>query len=229
MELLFTGLYENTAGLMTLSSFLVCTISAMLLGFAVSLVYSFRSTYSKSFLRSLAMLPGIICMVIMMASGSLGVGIAIAGCFSLIRFRSNPGTAKEITAILLTSAIGTACGMGYPAFALLFTIIIALFYFAYELTGYGAVRNYNLRKTLRITVPEDLEYSSMFKEVFKKYTTSAELVRVKTSNLGSLNRLSYNITLKSEADIKPMIDEIRIMNGNLEISLSLQQTETGEL
>lgn len=229
MNLLFTGLFENSAGLLTLSSFLICLISAMLLGLFMTLVYSYRSSYSKTFLSSLALLPGIVSLVIMMASGSLGVGIAIAGCFSLIRFRSNPGTAKEITAVLLASAIGTACGMGYPVFGLLFTVIVCAFYLAYQQLGFGISKDYNLRKTLRITVPEDLEYSSMFNEVFAKYTTKCELIRVKTSNMGSLNRLSYNVTLKSEEIIKPMMDELRVMNGNLEISLSVQETESHEL
>jgi len=228
MDILFTGLYENSAGLMTLSSFIICLLSALLMGLFVTLVFRYRTNCSRSFLESLALLPGIICLIIMMASGSLGVGVAIAGCFSLIRFRSNPGTSKEITAVLFASAIGIACGMGYPVFGLIFTLVISAFYLAYQRFGYGIARDYNLRKTLRITVPEDLEYSSMFNEVFDRYTSEAELVRVKTSNMGSLNRLTYNITLKSGVDTKKLLDELRIMNGNLEISIAVQETETHE-
>ncbi|MDY3917563.1 MAG: DUF4956 domain-containing protein [Candidatus Limivivens sp.] len=228
LDSLFTGLYSTASGKITLSGFLISLAAALILGAVVMLVYTYRSTCTKSFAVTLATLPAIVCVVIMMVSGSLGAGVAVAGTFSLVRFRSVPGTAKEISAIFLAMAVGLACGMGYPGFAVLFTVIMCAVNLIYRAIGFEEKQT-GLCKNLQITVPEDLEYGGMFDDLFRKYTTEAKLVRVKTTDLGSLNRLTYQITLREENCEKALIDELRCRNGNLEINLSVQGTDNSVL
>ncbi|MBQ1506387.1 MAG: DUF4956 domain-containing protein, partial [Erysipelotrichales bacterium] len=197
----------------------------ILLGF----VYMLNETYSKSFVKTLAMIPAMVAVVIMMVNGSLGASVAVAGTFSLVRFRSAPGTAKEIGWIFLSMAAGLACGMGYPAFAALFVLLMCLVDIILTKTGYVNQKNFSLKKTLLITVPEDLEYETMFEDLMKKYTTEWEMLKVKTSNLGSLNRLTYNLTLRKAGTEKAFMDELRTRNGNLEIALLSQAVPVNEL
>lgn len=225
LDSIFTGLFSSS-GELTLTTFLISMAAALVLGAILALVSSYRSQISKSFAVTLAILPAIVSVVIMMVSGSIGAGVAVAGTFSLVRFRSAPGTAKEIVAIFLAMAVGLACGMGYPGFAAVFTAIMSLVSILYARSDFGERRNAELMKTVNITVPEELEYGSMFDDLFDKYTASHKLVKVKTTNLGSLNRLTYNVTLKRTEDEKKFIDELRCRNGNLEISSALQGTET---
>ena len=164
-----------------------------------------------------------------MVSGNLGAGVAVAGTFSLVRFRSAAGTAKEIGAIFLAMAIGLACGMGYIGFAVVFAIILCSIDLIYTITGFGEAKASPMERELRILVPEDLEYADMFEDLFRKYTTSATLSQVKTTNLGSLNRLTYQVTLKESGSEKAFIDELRCRNGNLEISMALRQQAASEL
>ena len=217
----FSCLYETTAGL-TVSAFLICVGVALALGAVTALVGTWRTASSKSFAVTLALLPGIVCVVIMMVNGNLGAGVAVAGAFSLVRFRSAPGSAKEICLVFLAMALGLACGMGYPGFAALFAVVMWLVLPLATLTGFGITRESMLRKTLRITIPEDLDYTGVFDEIFKKYTRQAVLTTVKTTNMGSLIRLTYDITLKQADCEKEMIDALRCRNGNLEISISAQ-------
>ncbi len=147
--------------------------------------------------------------------------MAVAGAFSLVRFRSAPGTAKEICAVFLSMAVGLACGMGYVAFGAIFAVILAIVSMVYDKVGFLEKTDRCLEKTLKVTVPEDLDYEGMFDDLFKKYTSSYKLMGVKTSNLGSLNKLRYNVTMKKAGTDKAFIDELRCRNGNLEINLSL--------
>jgi hypothetical protein len=191
-------------------------------------VYCIRSSHSRSFVVTLALLPATVTMVIMLVNGNLGAGVAVAGTFSLVRFRSTPGTAKEITAIFLAMAVGLACGMGYPGFAALFALIMCLMHVIYSLTNFGGHANAQLRRVLRITVPENLDYPNAFDDLFAKYTSRCVLTEVKTTNLGSLNRLTYEVTLQKIGTEKNFIDDLRCRNGNLEISMSFQPTESRE-
>ena len=84
-------------------------------------------------------------------------------------------------------------------------------------------------KILRITIPEDLDYSGEFDDIFKKYTSQYESISVKTANMGSLYKLKYSITLKDKVNEKEMIDEIRCRNGNLEIGISNKEMAVNEL
>lgn len=229
LESLFSGVYNGSTASITVSVFLILIGSALVLGAVQALVYLKSSNCSKSFAVSLAMLPAVVSTVIMMVNGSIGAGVAVAGTFSLVRFRSAPGTAKEIAAVFISMAIGLACGMGCPGLAALFTVIMCLVDLLYAKLGFGEKKDMELKKTLHVTVPENLEYANMFDDLFEQYTTASEMLRVKTTNLGSLNRLTYNITLRKSGTEKQLIDAIRCRNGNLEVSLSTQSKESAEL
>ena len=228
LEKIFQSVYNSSEAL-SASAFLIVIGSALVLGALHALLYGFNNRSSKSFAVTLATLPAIVSVVILMVSGSIGAGVAVAGTFSLVRFRSAPGSAKEIAAVFTSMALGLACGMGYPGFAFLFGLILALADTLYAHSSFGEIRGGSLHKTLLITVPESLEYNGVFDDIFSEYTREARLVRVKTTNLGSLNRLSYELTLKRPGCEKAMIDELRCRYGNLEISLGEQSTEHNEL
>lgn len=225
---MFNATFANVfpeSGDITLQVFLICIGAALILGTVMALCYTYRTVYSKGFVTSLAVLPAVVCVIIMMVGGNLGAGVAVAGTFSLVRFRSAPGTAKEICAIFLAMAVGLACGMGYPGFGGLFAVIMVGFSLLLTKVNFGGKKNEDRRKVLRITVPEDLDYGDIFKDILGRYTEEYTLTSVKTSNLGSLNRLSYQVALKDGISEKAMIDELRTRNGNLEISLSVQANE----
>ena len=224
----FASLYNATTGI-TLQVFLICIGAALALGAVMALVYCFRTPHSTSFVVTLALLPATVAVVIMMVNGNLGAGVAVAGAFSLVRFRSTPGTAKEIGAIFMSMAVGLACGMGYPGFGMIFAGIMCAVTLLYALVGFGGQRDAGLRRVLRITVPEDLDYPTVFDDLLEKYTSKATLTDVKTTNLGSLNRLTYELKLRKSGTEKQFIDELRCRNGNLEISMSLQPTDNREI
>ena len=227
---LFTGILDSTAtASLTLRGFLICMAVALVAGMLLALAYTYKNTYTKSFVIALAMLPAVVCVIIMMVSGSLGAGVAVAGTFSLVRFRSLPGTAREICAIFLAMAAGLAAGMGYIGFAFLFVVLMMTVSMLYTRMGFGERRNAQLRKTLRITVPEELDYGEIFEDLFEKYTSEHTLQCVKTTNMGSLFRLTYHLTLRGGAKEKDFIDDLRCRNGNLEISSSVQSTVENEL
>ena len=219
MTSIFASIF--TAGTLTTQGFMISIAAALVLGALIALVYSRSSAHSNGFLITVAMLPAIVAVIIMMVSGSIGASVAVAGAFSLVRFRSAPGTAREICAVFLAMAVGLACGMGYVAFGALFAVILALVSIIYDKVGFVGNNDRCLEKTLKVTVPEDLDYEGMFDDLFQKYTTSYKLMGVKTSNLGSLNKLKYNVTMKKAGTDKAFIDEIRCRNGNLEINLTL--------
>lgn len=226
-EAVFSSLYSNSSAL-TLADFLIIVFSSLILGLCFSLLYRKTEACSRSFAFTLAMLPAVVATVILMVNGSIGAGVAVAGTFSLVRFRSAQGSAKEILSVFIAMAIGLACGMGYPIFAAIFTLILCIVFLFFTKTLFSEANADMLERSLQITVPEDLEYADMFDDIFSRFTSSAKLVRVKTTNLGSLNRLSYDIVLLKEGTEKAMIDELRCRNGNLEINLGLRD-ERGEL
>ncbi|MBR4579219.1 MAG: DUF4956 domain-containing protein [Oscillospiraceae bacterium] len=226
-DMLLSSLLSD--GSLSVGKLLLVLLSALALGVIVSLCYTCRTEYTKSFVVTLALLPPMVAVVILMVNGSLGAGVAVAGTFSLVRFRSAPGSAREIGAVFLSMAAGIACGMGYPGAAAIFTLIVCAAYLVLTVIGFGEKRGEDLHKTLTVTVPEDLEYGGIFDDLFERYTTRARLTRVKTTNLGSLNRLSYDVTLRKSGEEKEFIDAIRCRNGNLEISLASRAAEGGEL
>ena len=230
LEKIFTGLFESgTAQNISLTPFIICLVSSLVIGTFMALAYKRKSRCSQSFVITLAMLPAAVAMVIMLVNGNVGAGVAVAGAFGLVRFRSVPGTAKEIGAIFTAMAAGLACGMGYIGYAVLFAVIVCAATMLYEAIGFGTDKNGARHKRLNVTIPEDLDYTSIFDDLFEKYTNAHKLVTVKTTNMGSLFKLTYDIELKSTEEEKRFIDEIRCRNGNLEINITEQQNVVNEL
>lgn len=207
----------------------LCLAMALLLGLVMAFAYMYRTRYTKSFVVTLALLPAVVCVVIMMVNGNVGTGVAVAGAFSLVRFRSVPGTAREICTLFLAMGAGLITGMGYLGFAVLFTLVLSLIFMLYNRLDFGAKKNGAVYKTFAITISEDLDYTEIFDDIFQEYALSHELIGVKTTNMGSLFRLTYHITLRDAAKEKEMIDKIRCRNGNLEIAVSRQETTITEL
>ncbi|MCD8372448.1 MAG: DUF4956 domain-containing protein [Clostridia bacterium] len=210
--------------------FLACLGAGIILGLIIALVYAFKSKYTKSFLITLTLLPAIVSVVIIMVNGNIGAGIAVAGAFSLVRFRSVPGNAKDIATIFLAMVAGIVTGTGYIGYAVLFTLVIGLVMVICQILGltkkFGKPSPY---RTLRITVPEDLNYTEIYDDLFERYTDYCENVSIKTTNMGSLYKLTYDIKMKDPAEEKAFIDELRCRNGNLEVSICRQDTATNEL
>ena len=212
-----------TGGL-TAQSFLICTAVSLVLGLLTALCFSFRASFSKSFCLTLAILPAIVQMIIMMVSGSIGAGVAVAGTFSLVRFRSEPGTARQIAALFLAMALGIALGMGYAVLAAVFFLIVTLVFLLLTLVNFGG--DHGAQRDLRITIPESMDYEGVFDDLFQKYTTAHSLERVRTTNMGTLYELRYTVQLKNEKEIKAFMDEIRTRNGNLTIICGRVSTES---
>ena len=196
--------------------FLMCCIASIVLGAACAAIYMFRHNYSKNFVVTLALLPLIVQMVITLVNGNLGAGIAVMGVFNLVRFRSIPGSAKDIGAVFFAMAIGLATGMGFIALAVIFTVVVGIANIAFVLSPFGKPKQ--PAKTLRVTIPEDLEYDGVFDPVLDKYAEEYELIEVETKNMGSLFQLEYSIRMREQGLEKKMIDELRCLNGNLKIS-----------
>lgn len=227
---LFQGLFDSDfTTVITVTDFLLCLGFSLVLGLVMALAYMYRSRYTKSFTVTLALLPAVVCMVIMMVNGNVGTGVAVAGAFGLVRFRSVPGTAKEICALFLAMGAGLIAGMGYLGFAAMFTLVMCAAFLVYSRLDFGTGKKARLYKTLTVTIPEDLDYSHVFEDIFEEYTLEASLARVKTTNMGSLFRLTYHVTLRDGDREKEMIDQLRCRNGNLEISVSCQDTTVAEL
>ncbi|MGI6046229.1 MAG: DUF4956 domain-containing protein [Eggerthellaceae bacterium] len=213
------GATNSTAATITSSGFFACTIASIILGLCAAIIYMYHHNYSKNFVVTLALLPVIVQMVILLVNGNLGAGIAVMGVFNLVRFRSIAGTAKDIGSVFLAMAIGLACGMGYIGIAILLTVVVALFNLIYVKTGFGASKNRS--KHLVITVPDNFDYEGVFDEILSRYTSSYELNQISTANMGSLYRLEYQVLMADSGLEKKMLDELRCFNGNLKISLGL--------
>ncbi|MBQ3491044.1 MAG: DUF4956 domain-containing protein [Oscillospiraceae bacterium] len=229
-EKLFKGLFDSDlTARISVANFLLCLGVSLVIGLLLAFAYMYRTRYTKSFVVTLALLPAVVCVVIMMVNGNVGAGVAVAGAFSLVRFRSVPGTAKEICTLFLAMGAGLIAGMGYLGFAVLFAALMGLVFVLYNRLDFGAKKNAATFKVLTVTIPEDLDYTGIFDDVFAQFTTSCDLISVKSTNMGSLFRLTYNVMLRDHAREKEMIDKIRCRNGNLEISLSNQPTVGTEL
>lgn len=230
LETLFKGITDSElTSIISVPHFLLCIGVSLIIGIIIAASYMYKTRYTKSFVITLALLPAVVCVVIMMVNGNVGTGVAVAGAFSLVRFRSAPGTAKEIGTLFLAMGAGLISGMGYLGFSILFTLILCAVFILYGYLDFGQKKNNALYKTLNITIPEDLDYTDVFEEILSEYTRSYELVNVKTTNMGSLFRLTYDMILKDVGREKEMIDKLRCRNGNLEINISKQSSITTEL
>lgn len=217
-----------TLNLTHLSSFLLCMLAALVAGLIMAFGYTVKNRYTKSFVLTIALLPAIVCVVIMVVNGNIGAGIAVMGAFSLVRFRSAPGTAKEIIMIFSAMGAGLLAGMGSIPISIIFTVILTAIFILYNCVTFGKGGKEKF-KVLTVTIPEDLDYTEIFDDIFAEYTSSHELIKVKTTNMGSMFRLTYNVSLKDPKKEKVMIDTLRERNGNLDISISVQDNTAATL
>lgn len=200
---------------LSIESFLICTIVTLIFGVLLACIHMYRNQYSKNFILTLTLLPVIVQTVIMLVNGNMGAGIAVMGAFSLVRFRSAPGNAREIGSLFFAMALGLAGGMGYLGISALLLILVGATTIVLVTVPFGTPRV--IYKTLKITIPENLDYYGIFDDLFEKYTRRATLICVKTVNMGSLYELRYEIELKDERTEKEFLDELRVRNGNLTI------------
>ena len=202
-------------GEITVGKFLLCSVVSLLLGFAVASVSAFIGKKSRSVSVSLTLIPFIVQVIIMIVNGNIGVGLGVAGAFSLIRYRSNPGTASDILVLFIAMTIGITMGVGFIWLSVIFTVIALIAYVLISMSGLGGGKHGE--KELKITIPEGLNYPHLFDDIFKKFTRSCRLVRVRTTNMGSMYQLTYLVVMSNDDEEKEMIDEIRCRNGNLDI------------
>lgn len=230
LNTIFGGLFDTQyTTVISVQDFLLSVLFSLLTGLLLACVYQNKSRSSRSFLITLAMLPAIVCVVILMVNGNVGTGVAVAGAFSLVRFRSAAGSAKEIGAIFMAMCAGLIAGMGYLAYAVLFILVMSGVLLLYNQSGLGNRKNEDMHRILHITIPEELDYTGVFDEILEKYTTEHELMQVKTTNMGSLFKLTYRMVFKDPAQEKELLDRLRCRNGNLEVSISHHETESVEL
>jgi hypothetical protein len=216
-----------TSEMPPLNSFLLCTVCSLIYGFAAAMLYMFRNKYSKSMALTLVLLPVTVQVIIMAVNGNIGTGIAVAGAFSLVRFRSVPGNARDICSLFFAMALGLVTGMGFLFYAFIFLLMFAAVSLLLIFVRFGHGET-NIR-VMRIIIPENMDYDGLFDDVFEKYTASFDLEKVKTTNMGSLYELTYLVRLKSSSVPKEMIDELRCRNGNLNILISREQRDGEEL
>lgn len=203
---------------------------AFIIGLVIAAVYMYvckKEGYQKNFIIGLAMLPAVVAVVILLVGSNVARAFSMAGAFALVRFRSAPGNAKDIAVVIFTMAAGLACGLGYVAFAAVFAVVIILVLIVLSVSNFGDMASGN--RQLKITIPENLNYTDAFNEVFDSYTTNSQLRKVKTTNMGTLFELTYSVALKKDANEKNFIDALRVKNGNLNIVLGIPETESANL
>ena len=220
-------LFINTSN-MDDKSVIICLAVAFVLGIIISLAYMYATpTHTKNFVVTLALLPVIVQAVLVMVNGNIGTSVAVLGIFSLVRFRSVPGSSKEITAVFLTTAIGLAIGMGFVGYAALLTILVGVAFIIFSKSHYGS--SVGSEKLLRVTIPENLDYTEVFDDIFDKYLKKVTRERVKTVNMGTMYDISYVVVFKDIKDEKKLLDEIRCRNGNLTVSCGRVPVASDEL
>lgn len=227
-ESIFETVGNEAAVHLSVPGAMACLVVSVFLGILVAVSYMIKTESSKNFVISLALLPTIVAIVIMLVNGSLGTAVAIVGAFSLIRFRSVPGTAKEITCVFLTMAIGLATGMGYLTFAFAFTLFVCVLLIVLNLLPIGEKKIDKCQKVLKVTIPENLDYASIYDDLFAQHLSSYTLEKVKTTNMGSMYELTYLVTFKDLSTEKKLIDDMRCRNGNLPICSSIVKSPVRE-
>lgn len=224
---MFDSLFES--GDITVLAVFLSLGAALIAGVIFAFMCYYRSKSTKSFFISTALLPCVVALVIILVNGNIGVGIAIAGAFSLVRFRSAPGTAKEISVIFITMASGLAFGMGYIGYGSIFILALGGVLMLFERLNIWDKKIDIKEKRLKIVLPEELDYTKVFDDIFEKYTDKVELYKVKTVNMGSMFCLYYLITLKDLNNEKEFMDELRCRNGNLEVLIQRVDFDKSEL
>jgi hypothetical protein len=214
---------SNQQTTLTMADTLLTLVTALVLGIIVSLTYMktySKGQHSKNFMLALVMVPSIIAIIILLVGSNIARAFSLAGAFSIIRFRSTPGDPKDISYVFFAMAAGLACGTGLLIYAIIFTVLLCSFMVILCKINFGEVKE--SLKLLKIIIPEDLDYQGIFDDVFNKYTISNELIRVKTTNLGTLYELNYHVVIKNDICEKAFIDAIRCRNGNLDVNLSMK-------
>ena len=220
LDTLFRGIFDNAlTSSITPGKFLLCMAVSLILGLLLCAMTLWRSNCSRSLAVTLAILPAVVCVVILMVNGNVGTGVAMAGAFNLVRFRSAPGSAREISAIFLAMGTGLIAGMGYLGYSVLFAVILGASMMLYNALSQRPGAKGTPYRTLHITIPEDLDYAGVFEPVLARYTRHYSLTQVKTTNMGSLFKLTYELILRYPNQEKAFLDQLRLRNGNLEISL----------
>lgn len=224
---MFTSILSVSTSSITFEQIVLCFFGSLFCGFLIAFTYHWISHISRSFAITITILPAIVMMVILMVNGNLGAGVAVAGSFSLVRFRSQPGRASDIGVIFLAMGAGLACGMGYITFAILLTmlcVLTAVLFIRLPLFGMSNVQRYQL-----IQVPEDLNYANAFDDLFEKYTSRAQLIEVRTTHMGMLNELYYSIALRQPSQEQSFMNELRMRNGNLTIRFTVEAPVSTQL
>lgn len=194
----------------------IYSVAAGLLGLLISLTYmKTGNRVSKNFARTLITLPILVCIVLLVVNGNFGTSIAVLGAFSLVRFRSLQGSSRDISFIFFSMTIGIVCAVGEVILATILTIAICIIYFILNAIKYGA--NNTEEKDLKITIPENLDYSDIFDDLFERYTKEHRQIAVRTTNMGSMYEINYRVKLKNEREEKQFLDDIRMRNGNLTV------------
>lgn len=224
---MFTSILSEGTTNLTLMQGSICTMTSLFLGLWISFCYRKQGIATKNFSVTLALLPALVQLVIMMVNGNLGTGVAVLGTFSLVRFRSVPGSSRDIISIFFAMAIGLATGMGYLSFACFIALVIGIVaVLLYRVPIKNSMGN---EKELRITIPENLDYTEVFDDIFERYLDQVDLMKVKTINLGSMFEIFYHITIKDPRQEKQMMDELRCRNGNLCVIVARRQAINDEL
>lgn len=204
-------------------AFLYAVIAGVL-GIIIAFTYMKTGKVSRNFARTLIILPILVCVVITMVNGNLGTSVAIMGAFSLVRFRSLQGSSRDISFIFFAMTVGLTCSMGYFLFASAVTVLVSLVVLLLHAVHFAEKKTEE--KDLRITIPENLDYTTIFNEIFEHYTAKNTLIQIKTTNMGSLYELEYRTVLKKQEEEKQFLDDIRCRNGNLTVILG--RTDFGE-
>lgn len=221
------NIFTYTVGTGTAGGFLLCCAAALLMGLVIAWAHMFRNRYSKNFVVTLAILPMLVGSVILLVNGNLGTGVAVMGAFSLVRFRSIPGNSREISSIFLAMSVGLAVGTGYLGIAGLLVLMAVAASLA--LNGLHFGEQGRDRRHLKITVPENIDFQGVFEEVLENFTKEYHLTRIRTTNMGSLFELDYQIVLRDVSKVKDMMDALRCRNGNLSIVCNYGQESVEEL
>ncbi len=203
----------------TIGQFGLCVGAALVIGFLISLVYIFchrKEGYSQSYVFTMIMLPTIVSLILLLINTTAG-SLSLAGALTLVRFRSVPGDPKDIAYIFFAMAAGVACGIGYIGFGIVFFVVLGVVMFILSEMNFGGCKTRHM--TLKITIPENLDYQGVFEPVLAKYTRFSRLRRVKTTNFGTLFELIYSVEIHEDTDQKKFIDELRALNGNMTINL----------
>ncbi|MBP5607401.1 MAG: DUF4956 domain-containing protein [Lachnospiraceae bacterium] len=212
---MFTSYLLNSAGELTTAGAFISLIASVICGLVIALLYMYKSNYSRNFVVALVILPALVQVVITVVNGNLGAAVSVMGAFSLVRFRSAPGSSKDITAIFFAMAVGLANGMGYVIYSAAIVLTVGAVYILLMSAGFGSKGE--RERHLKILVPESLDYTQIFDDIFGRYLNRSELIKVKTTDLGSVFELNYSIEMKDKGKEKEFIDELRIRNGNLTI------------